>query len=155
MPVSFPDLMPASFQDFVPASVPDFVPASFQDFVPASVPDFLPSNPILTSLSTPPVYPPAIGFSTPLPFLGVITLSVNRKHHSLICQQMRNLSFACQNNKAQISCAPIGLLIAIVVCCQSCKTKSKFSAQTHLTLIKPNRSRATKGHLLNKMCPEA
>ena len=73
MPVSFPDLLPASFQDFVPASVPDFVPASFQDFVPASVPDFLPSNPILTSLSTPPVYPPAIGFSTPLPFLGVIT----------------------------------------------------------------------------------
>ena len=26
-----------------------------------------------------------------------------------------------------------GLLSAIVVCCQSCKTKSKFSAQTHLT----------------------
>ena len=93
----FPDLMPASFQDFVPASFPDFLPASFQDSVLASVPDFLPdscqdscrhpfrtSNIILVCLSTPPVYPPALRFPPPLKFLGIITLSENRKENTIL-----------------------------------------------------------------------
>ena len=63
----------------MPISFPDLLPTSFQDFVPASVPDFQYHTHILTCLSTPPVYPPAIRFPTSLLFLGIITLSGNIK----------------------------------------------------------------------------
>ena len=70
---------------------------------------------ILTCLSTPPVYPPAIRFSTPLSFLGVITLSENRKHHSLICQQMRNPVFCMPKSQSTNKlCTKLGYLLPLL-----------------------------------------
>ena len=76
---------------------------------------FRTSNPILTCLSTPPAYPPAIGFSTPLSFLGVITLSENLKHHSLIYQQIKNPVF-CMPKKQSTNklCTNLGYLLPLL-----------------------------------------